>query len=130
MDAQVILVVEDEVMIRMVLAEMLRDAGYAVVEAANGDEAATVLHAGRPIHLIVTDVRMPGTIDGIALTALSRRLDPARPVIVVSADRGPEAVGVADQFCQKPYLPSMLLIDIEKWIGSPWQNPTHNQTAS
>jgi len=64
-----VLVVEDEVGLRFVISTVLRDYGnFIVVEAQNGDEALIYLRSGGRADLMFTDVRMPGTIDGLALT--------------------------------------------------------------
>lgn len=99
-----ILVVEDEMLLRAMLSEILRDAGYAVIEAGSGDEAMTILSEQSP-DLIVTDVRMPGSIDGIQLTALVRATNLTLPIIITSA----HLVHIADptngrtHFLPKPY---------------------------
>src|SRR5690242_12753864 len=59
-----ILVVEDEPLVRMDISEALRHHGYRVLEAANGDDALKLLAEGKTIHLVFTDVRMPGRSDG------------------------------------------------------------------
>ncbi|MDO9443519.1 MAG: response regulator [Beijerinckiaceae bacterium] len=82
MGAQTILVVEDEFLIRFMLADSLREIGYQVLEAADGDEGFEIIMSGQVIDLIVTDVRMPGAIGGMELTRRSKSLAPARPVIV------------------------------------------------
>jgi PleD family two-component response regulator len=64
-----ILVAEDEVLVRMVIADNLRSAGYTVVEASNAHEALELLRNSVDVRLILSDVRMPGTIDGVALAA-------------------------------------------------------------
>ncbi len=79
-----ILVAEDEVLVRMTLADQLRDAGYAVIEAANGHEAVDVLRTA-PVGFVVSDVRMPGSIDGVALARLVRAEYPATKIILTSA---------------------------------------------
>lgn len=129
MGGQVILVVEDEVMIRMLMADVLRDEGYQVIEAANGDEGMDVLMSGQHVHLIITDVRMPGKIDGIELTARAKELVPQRPVIVVSGHLPPTAAHNADEFLQKPYVPSTYLKVVDKLIGPPCQKPPRNCTG-
>jgi CheY-like chemotaxis protein len=129
MVSQTILVVEDEVMIRLLMADVLREEGYLVIEAASGDEAMDILLSGQDIDLIVTDVRMPGQTDGMALTAFSKRVNPDRPVIVVSGHLPPEAADSADEFLQKPYVPSTFLKVITKLIGPPCQKP-RNCTGS
>lgn len=60
---QTVLVVEDEPIIRFAIADTLRDAGYQVLEAANGDEACHTLEMGLRVDLVVTDINMPGTLD-------------------------------------------------------------------
>ena len=62
-----VLVVEDEILVRLTMADCLRAAGYVVVEAANATEALAVLTSGEPVDVIFTDVRMPGAMDGLML---------------------------------------------------------------
>ncbi|MEA2816833.1 MAG: hypothetical protein QOI93_4534, partial [Rhodospirillaceae bacterium] len=59
-----ILVVEDEILVRTVIAAYLRDCGFDVVEAGNADEAVRVLEAGIRIDIVFSDVNMPGSLDG------------------------------------------------------------------
>jgi len=100
----VVLIVEDEVLIRMLLSEVLRQAGYQVIEAANGDEAFLVLTSSPEPDILVTDVRMPGKVDGFALAAFVRRTKPDLKVIITSGHAGPGgAIGLADAFLTKPY---------------------------
>ncbi len=129
MGGQVILVVEDEVMIRMLMADVLRDEGYQVIEAASGDEGWAILASGQDVHLLITDVRMPGKIDGIELAARSKGLHPQRPVIVVSGHLPPTASHQADEFLQKPYVPTTYLKVVDKLIGPPCQKPPRNCTG-
>jgi CheY-like chemotaxis protein len=114
----------------MLMADALREKGYRVIEAASGDEASDILLSGQAIDLVVTDVRMPGQIDGLALTAHAKQLNPVRPVIVVSGHLEQEAAVGADLFIAKPYGASMLLRSIAKIIGGPWSNPPQKQHAS
>ena len=79
-----VLLVEDEVLIRLVTAEMLRDEGFEVFEARDGDEARALLNDPDDFDVLFTDVRMPGTLDGIDLVLLVRRRHPTIPVLVVS----------------------------------------------
>ena len=64
---QTILVVEDEVLLRLDLAHQLRSAGFDVIEADSGDEALAILKVKSDVDLILTDIRMPGEIDGAEL---------------------------------------------------------------
>lgn len=81
-----ILVVEDEVLIRLHLSEELRDAGYTVIEAATGDEAITLLSSVDDVGLLLTDIRMPGSVDGMALASWTRSRFPSIKIIVISTE--------------------------------------------
>lgn len=106
----IILVVEDEVLIRMMMATELRAAGFAVLEAANADEALKVLRSSEPVDLMVTDIRMPGTMDGIRLAASVRGMWESIKIIIASAHtpEWPVAV-ICDAFIGKPFTPDRLI---------------------
>lgn len=129
-NSKTILVVEDEILIRMLMADELRAEGYQVAEAASGDEALSIMASGQRVDLIVTDVRMPGQTDGIKLTTYSKRDDPHRPVVLVSANLAPDTPHDADRFLEKPYTPATLLTVIDTLIGPPCQNHPGNRNAS
>ena len=100
-----ILVVEDELLIRLLISDVLRDAGYEVVEAVNGDEALDLINAGIAVDLVLSDVRMPGSTDGLALLKFVREKLADLPVIIVSGHLEPQvalAAGAA-QFLAKPF---------------------------
>ncbi|HKP26274.1 MAG TPA: response regulator [Dongiaceae bacterium] len=83
-DSRVILLVEDDSLIRMTTAEYLRSVGYNVVEAATADEGARVLSSGTKIHLVFSDVSLPGDMGGFSLAIWVRRYFPFIPVILMS----------------------------------------------
>jgi CheY-like chemotaxis protein len=100
-----ILVVEDELLIRMFVSDLLRDTGYDVVEAVNGDEALDILNAEVAVDLVLSDVRMPGSTDGLALLQFVREKLADLPVIITSGHLEPDvalAAG-ASQFLAKPF---------------------------
>lgn len=99
-----ILFVEDEFLIRLAICEELRASSYHVIEAANAEEAIAILKSSSHIDLIMTDVRMPGAIDGLGLVAWVRRLHPKLPVIITSGHlpRG-STFDEATTFLPKPY---------------------------
>jgi CheY-like chemotaxis protein len=68
----VVLVVEDEFLIRINAAEMMEEAGFEVVEASNADEAVATLEARLDIAVVFTDIQMPGTMDGLKLARAVR----------------------------------------------------------
>ena len=108
MTAAQILLVEDEGVIRLMTAEILRDEGFEVVEAWDGDEAARLLDGRDGFDVLFTDVRMPGTLDGIDVAVHARRRYPALPVLVVSGYAAQlmsrlGALEPAAVFISKPY---------------------------
>ncbi len=100
-----ILVVEDEVLIRLMVSDELRDAGYDVIEAYNADEALAVLKSPVRVDLIISDVRMPGSLDGLGLLAVVRATFPTLPVILTSGHLEPGIAKTkgATQFLPKPF---------------------------
>ena len=99
-----VLVVEDEVLLRLMIAEELRNQGIHVLEASNADEALTILGSSLPVHLLFTDIRMPGRLDGAALARLARAHYPQLKLIMTSSNQ-PEGFvrETADAFIAKPY---------------------------
>jgi DNA-binding NtrC family response regulator len=98
---ETILFVEDEALIRMDMAEFLRECGYQVHEASNADEAVAVLNSTLAIDLVITDVRMTGDMDGVALAEWIAEHRPGVEVILTSgrpADTSPAA-----KYLPKPY---------------------------
>ncbi len=79
-----ILVVEDEVLVRIATAERLRAAGYAVMEAANAAEAVRLMGAAPSIDLVFSDVHMPGSMDGNELRAWILRERPHIKVLLTT----------------------------------------------
>lgn len=111
-----ILVVEDEFLIRMILSENLRNAGYQVIEACNADEALVLLDTTLP-DLIISDVRMPGSLDGMGLLAAIKLIHPTLPVIITSGHfQAMQALAAgADNFVRKPYTfePMLKVVQVE-----------------
>ena len=101
-----ILVVEDEFLIRLTLSEALGDEGFEVLEAETGDDALPMLQAGSGIRLLLTDIQLPGTLNGHALVQRVRQTLPDLPVIFMTGrleqDMGASASPL-DVFISKPY---------------------------
>jgi CheY-like chemotaxis protein len=106
-----ILVVEDEPLIRLGLLSAIEDAGYAVADAANADEAIRKLETLADIRLIVTDVDMPGSMNGIRLAHYVRRKWPPIQLVVISGKVGvqPAELPEGARFISKPYQEPVLL---------------------
>jgi CheY-like chemotaxis protein len=131
--AGTILVVEDEVLIRLVIAEYLRDCGYRVFEAAHADEALLVLrHSERPVDVVFTDIEMPGSMDGFALAQWVRSRQPGVGVILAGSVN--RAVQAASDLCDqqdhvpKPYDPQSVHDRIRRLLAS--RNPLKRDLQS
>src|SRR5664279_2577209 len=101
----VVLVVEDEFLLRMDAAEMIGDAGFDVVEAANADEAIAILEARPDIHVVFTDIQMPGSMDGLKLARFVRNRWPPIKIVATSGRVAVEAedLPAGSVFLPKPY---------------------------
>jgi CheY-like chemotaxis protein len=102
-----VLVVEDELMVRMPIVEYLRDCGYHVLEAGDASEAIAATDTDAPVNLVFTDVRMPGKMDGFGLADWFRSHHPEVPVLVTSGYSGGRGLAAgspnASDFIEKPY---------------------------
>lgn len=109
-NAATVLVVEDEAIIRMMLVDELEDAGVAVIEAEGADAAVAIMSNGATIRVVVTDVRMPGSMDGLGLATWMRDQAPSVPIIITSGfaiEPDCEAINPAIMhIVPKPYKPA------------------------
>ena len=101
---ETVLLVEDEVLVRMPIAQYLRDCGYKVIEAVNADEAITVLlHKETVVDIVFSDIEMPGAVDGFGLAKWIREHRPGLDVLL--AGTVPRAVENAQQLCEQGSVP-------------------------
>jgi CheY-like chemotaxis protein len=102
-----VLVVEDEPLVRLSTAEVLRDCGFQVFEAKNADDAIAIFKAGHQIHLLFTDIALPGPQDGLLLADWVGRQFPGAKIVVTSgfASNGamPNYDGRFGKVISKPY---------------------------
>ena len=85
----VVLIVEDEMMLRMRAVDMVEDAGYTPIEALDADEAVAILESRSDIALMCTDIQMPGSMDGLGLAHAVHDRWPTIKIIVVSGQLKP-----------------------------------------
>ncbi len=112
--APVVLIVENDVLLRLVTASNLRDAGFEVIEAANCAEALRVLDR-IPVDVLFSDIDMPGNIDGLALAQwVHRSQADTRIVLTSGAVRTPGDVKEYASFLPKPYAEK----DVERLLRS------------
>jgi CheY-like chemotaxis protein len=106
-----VLVVEDEPLLRMDAIEMISAAGYEVLEASSADEAVRLLETHFDIAIVFTDIEMPGSMDGLKLAAAVRRRWPPIQIIATSGhvDIRSGDLPEGGEFLPKPYTPSQVL---------------------
>jgi CheY-like chemotaxis protein len=116
----VILVVEDEALIRMDAADQLATVGFSVIEASTGQEARQVLETGDRVDLVFTDVDMPGEPDGLLLAREIRSRWPAIPVILTSGKHSIQNECLPDRcsFFPKPYDHGQVHARMRELIGA------------
>ena len=107
----VVLVVEDEAILRSMASSMFSTEGFHVVEAATSDDAVIMLDTEPEVHLLFTDVHMPGSFDGLALAWHVMNHWPHIRIIIVSGQVNPQPheMPPGSRFCSKPYDPSTVL---------------------
>ncbi|KJC41628.1 response regulator [Bradyrhizobium sp. LTSP857] len=101
----VVLIVEDEFLIRMDAVDMIRSAGFEAIEANNADEAIAILEHRSDITVVFTDVQMPGSMDGLKLAAAVRGRWPPVKIIATSGMARVDQVNLPSggRFIPKPY---------------------------
>jgi CheY-like chemotaxis protein len=101
----VVLIVEDEPIIRMFAAETVAEAGFEALEAGNADEAVRILESRRDVRVVFTDIEMPGAMDGLKLAAAVRGRWPPIEIILTSGRRNPHRNEMPERsvFIPKPY---------------------------
>lgn len=100
-----VLVVDDEPFIRMAAADIVEDAGWVALEAANAEEALKVIAQNPEVKVLFTDVTMPGTIDGVRLAECVHREHPQIELVLTSGERHLSENMLPDEgtFLRKPY---------------------------
>lgn len=116
-----VLLAEDELLVRATAEEDLKDLGFEVVAASSGDEAVLLIERGERFDLLVTDIRMPGAIDGWALARRARAALPAIRVVYVSGFAGDTHDPVEhSHFIRKPYRLEQLRSATAPSPGTAW----------
>ena len=101
----VVLVVEDEPLLRMAAVDVVEDAGFEALEAGTAAEAAQLLESRPDIRVVFTDIQMPGGMDGMGLVRWAWGRLPPMSFLIVSGAVRPDisAMGARAQFFAKPY---------------------------
>jgi CheY-like chemotaxis protein len=117
----VILIVEDEPLVRMFIADFLDEAGFRIIEAVNADEAITILTARPDVQALITDIEMPnGSMNGLELARVVQERWPGVGIIISSGRErpGPDDLSEKVAFLAKPYLPDTV-INILRQMATP-----------
>ena len=112
----VVLIVEDDFLLRMDAVDIVKAAGFEPVEAGDADEAIAILESDLTIHVVFTDVQMPGTMDGLKLARFVRDRWPPIKIVATSGrvrlseDDLPEG----GRFLPKPYRPEQIIATLRE----------------
>src|SRR5580698_4342954 len=117
----IVLIVEDDMILRMRSVDIVEDAGYTPVEAVDADEALGILQSRSDIALLFTDIQMPGSMDGLQLAhAVYERWPPIK-IILMSGQLKPSMndIPLESRFFGKPIAPSVVIAELRDMIGHP-----------
>ena len=113
----VILIVDDDPFLQALTVNIVEDAGFVALQADNADEAIAILESRSDIVLLLTDINMPGSMDGLKLAHAVRNRWPPIKIVIVSS-RVPDADLPADsRFFVKPYRGETMISEIRSLIG-------------
>jgi CheY-like chemotaxis protein len=115
----VVLIVEDEFLLRMDAVDMIAAAGFEVVEAANADQAIDILEARKDITVIFTDIQMPGSMDGLKLARAVRGRWPPIKIVATSGHLNVTESDLPEggRFLAKPYSPGQVMRLLRELTG-------------
>jgi CheY-like chemotaxis protein len=115
-----VLIVEDETLISHLVADWLNDRGFAVHEAASGDEALDYIDQGGPVDVMFTDVNLPGSLNGAQLAARVRAMRPELPIVYASGRYTSDEIAPLvprSVFVPKPYNPADVCSLLKRLTG-------------
>ncbi|WP_338065089.1 HWE histidine kinase domain-containing protein [Bradyrhizobium erythrophlei] len=114
-----VLVVEDEMMLRMCAVDIVEDAGFMPVEAVNADDALAILESRSDIDLLFTDIQMPGTMDGLKLAHAVHARWPSIKIMLVSGQVTPTDTErpVNSRFYGKPLEVKKMIAELQEMLG-------------
>ncbi|HEY7383576.1 MAG TPA: response regulator [Beijerinckiaceae bacterium] len=118
LQSPVVLLVEDEPLVREFEIDVLQDAGFRVLEARSADEAFDMLRGRPDVRIVFTDVDMPGSLNGFEFSRLVRQGWPEVAILVSSGKMAPQAGDLPEgaAFIAKPYRPDDLVEQLQKLV--------------
>jgi CheY-like chemotaxis protein len=115
----IVLIVEDDMILRMRSVDIVEDAGYTPVEAVDADEALGILQSRSDIALLFTDIQMPGSMDGLQLAHAVYERWPQLKIILVSGQLKLSSAEIPrdSRFFGKPLVPGQIITEMQDMIG-------------
>jgi len=115
----VVLVVEDEMLLRMRAVDMVEDAGFTSIEAVDADEAVAILESRSDVALVFTDIQMPGSMDGLKLAHVVHNRWPPIRIILVSGQLKPANIDIpaGSRFFCKPLEADVMMAQMRSMIS-------------
>ena len=113
----IVLIVEEDALIRMSAVHMIQDAGYPIVEACNADEAIGILERQSDIRVVFTDINMSGSMDGLKLAHAIRNRWPPIHLIVASGLNMQDKLPANGRFVRKPYAAEDITTALDDLLG-------------
>jgi CheY-like chemotaxis protein len=117
-----VLMVEDDTLLRLTIAELLRESGYRVIEASTSTEAVSVLRSGPHVDLLFSDIQMPDEMNGVELASYTRAHAPDTKVILTTGGPRPEQLdrelGGQVPMLSKPYRLTDLVQQIQRLLAA------------
>jgi two-component system, response regulator PdtaR len=116
----VVLIVEDDTLLRMLAVEVVEEAGFVVLEAADADQAVALLESRPDISLLFTDIDMPGSMDGLKLAHAVRDRWPPIKILLVSGQVRPQTSELPSNSCfvGKPYRAAAMIEQLRSIVSS------------
>ena len=121
----VILIVDDEPLQLMLAVDIMEEAGFVALAAKDADEAVVILESRSDIVLLLTDINMPGSMDGLKLAHAVRSRWPQIKIIVVSGQMQPSKADLPSDslFFGKPYHPATMVSKLRSLVGPKARKP-------
>src|SRR6478609_3054976 len=118
-DVPKVLVVEDEMVLRMRAIDIVEDAGFTPIEAVNADDAFAILESRSDVDLLFTDIQMPGTMDGLKLAHAVHARWPSIKIMLVSGQVTPTETEkpVNSRFYGKPLEVKKMIAELQEMLG-------------
>jgi len=116
----IVLVVEDEPLLRMMAVDLVEEAGFEALDAGNADEAVRILETRPDIRIVFTDIDMPGSMDGMMLAASVRDRWPPIEIIIVSGQRrlADKDLPIRSVFYSKPYDTNTVIAKLQEMAAA------------